>query len=553
MAVFLVIIGFIGHYSSMQLEASQDALYSTNLLGIKNLYDARPHVRVIEKLMIQAMLPQTTPEQVNTIHEEIKSRRTSLDKALEAFEMTGISDYEKGKLSAIRQKLDEAKLDRENLMRFCAEGKKDDAYTLFQSHIAPRYDTINGILRELADYKDKEAVGAKHQAMLFASTMEKTIWSITLIAVIIAILIGMIISRMITKPLVAVMTNLSAIADGKLSVPLLDSSSRDEMGHLAASLNATTISLRSLIEQCSQAVDLVSASSQELTASSSLSSEASLQITSAITKTAENVEKQLYEVNDASTMVEQISTGIQLVADNAVNVAGMAEQTAQAGDKGQQSINRAITQMENIGGSAGQVDAAVNKLADSSKQIGEIVNVISGIAAQINLLALNAAIEAARAGEQGRGFAVVAEEVRKLAEQSQIAAKEITDLIHANFDNIENAVVSMKTSIQDVTTGISVVNEAGEAFSQIASLVYQVSSQVSDISASVQEMASSSQQVASTIHDIGQTSKNTSSQIQYVASAAEEQSASMEEIATASQSLANLAKELQNTVRKFTL
>ena len=130
-------------------------------------------------------------------------------------------------------------------------------------------------------------------------------------------------------------------------------------------------------------------------------------------------------------------------------------------------MDQAIGQMKNVGQGAQKAQGAAGDLEAGSRQIEAIVGLISNIAGQTNLLALNAAIEAARAGEQGRGFAVVAEEVRKLAEQSEQAARQIKDLIGKNDANIRNVVEVISHTIQDIDTGVTLVGKAGDGFGDI--------------------------------------------------------------------------------------
>lgn len=207
-----------------------------------------------------------------------------------------------------------------------------------------------------------------------------------------------------------------------------------------------------------------------------------------------------------------------------------------------------MAQLENTVNTSAEV---VEKLGERSKEIGQIVDTISGIAGQTNLLALNAAIEAARAGEQGRGFAVVAEEVRKLAEQSQEAAGRIAQLIGDIQGDTDKAVVAMSEGTREVKMGADVVNAAGDMFREIVELVSQVSAQVREISAAIQQMASGSQQIVGVVQKIDRLSKSSSVESQSVSAATEEQLASMEEIAAASQTLSKLAQDLQVEVTKF--
>lgn len=218
---------------------------------------------------------------------------------------------------------------------------------------------------------------------------------------------------------------------------------------------------------------------------------------------------------------------------------------------GGQTIELAIAQMGKIETTVNSSAQVVSKLGERSKEIGQIVATISGIAGQTNLLALNAAIEAARAGEQARGFTVVAEEVRKLAEQSQEATKKIAVLIGEIQGDTDNAVVAMNNGTREVKSGADVVDSAGIAFREIVNLVSEVSSQVREISAAMQQMAAGSQQIISSVNKIDELGKKSIGETQNVSAAAEEQLVAMEEIASSSQVLAKLADELQTSVAGF--
>jgi len=376
-----------------------------------------------------------------------------------------------------------------------------------------------------------------------------TIAVVLLVAAVVVILFA----RRIARPIRKIESAAARIAAGDISANRLDIRSNDEIGRLGRAFEAMSENLRALIIKVGASTDQVAASAEELNASAEQSAQAAMQIAQVITEVAVGAEKQQKAVEHTAATVEQMSAGIRQIADNTEKVASASANSAEIAATGSKSIEESIGQMNIIEKTVTKSAEVVAKLGERSKEIGHIVEVISGIAGQTNLLALNAAIEAARAGEQGRGFAVVAEEVRKLAEQSQEAAKQIADLIGEIRLDTDQAVAAMHEGTQEVRTGAEVVTHAGQAFQDIFGAVNAVSRQIGEISGSIQELAGGSQQIVKAVQDIDAVSKETSSQTQTVSAATQEQSATMQEIAASSQALAKMAEELITAVNKFRL
>ncbi len=373
-------------------------------------------------------------------------------------------------------------------------------------------------------------------------------------ALVVLIVAGLIIAwyaRRIARPINTLDMAARRIADGDISASKIDINSNDEIGRLGRSFEQMTNHLRSVVKDTLKVSEQVAASSEELTASAEQSAQAANQIAASITNVAAGLNEQMNAATETSAVVEQMSADIQQVAGNANQVAAQSAQTADNAKNGANIVDKAVGQMEVIAESAKVVAGAIAKLNDKSKEIGQIVDTISGIAGQTNLLALNAAIEAARAGEQGRGFAVVAEEVRKLAEESQEAAKQIAALIGEIQVDTGKAVEAMGNGAREVQLGTEIVTEAGQTFREIANLATAGSSQVKEISTAVQQMATGSRQIVGSVKKIDAFSTKSSGEAQSVSAAAEEQLASMEEIASSSQALAKLAQDLQTLVARF--
>lgn len=328
-------------------------------------------------------------------------------------------------------------------------------------------------------------------------------------------------------------------------------SSVDEFADIGISLNQVREKIRPMIGEILYSAQQVATASEELTANSEQVAQAANYVCSAVLQVADGAAQQRVSVNKSIAEIEQMSISIQQVAANTSQATQSSEKTAAAARKGAMSITTAIDQMASIESAVLDSAGVVRNLGERSQEIGQIVDTIAAIAQQTNLLALNAAIEAARAGEQGRGFAVVAEEVRKLAEQSQEATKQIASLIAEIQNQTGKAVSAMQLGTQVVKTGTEVVNTAGGAFSEIVELIYQVTGQIHEISANLQQITNGNQVVVTTAKDIGTTSQKAVEETQGVSASSQEQLASMEEIASSTQTLSKLAEKLQNVVTFF--
>lgn len=382
-----------------------------------------------------------------------------------------------------------------------------------------------------------------------------TLKSISIVTTITVLIITAIIvawyARRIARPIRKLEIAAKRIATGDLTQIELSINSKDEIGRLSQSFEQMTRNLLGLLRQIRGATEQVAASAQELTASSEQSAHAASQIATSIIQVASGTNEQVLASADTTTAVDQISAGIQQIAANASQVSAHSSQAAEKAENGAKAVETVATQMEKIQATVNASAAVVTKLGERSKEIGQIVYTIAGIAGQTNLLALNAAIEAARAGDQGRGFAVVAEEVRKLAEQSEEAAKRIAGLIGEVRVDTENAVAAMDNGTQEVKNGAEVVNATGAAFQEIVALVAGVSNKVKEMSTALQKMALDSQRIVDSVRKIDALGKASAGEAQGVSAAAQEQLASMEEIASSSQALAKLAEDLQEAVAAF--
>ena len=551
MSFFLATIGIIGYVFFNRAGNFIDQFYSHNLISIQTINQARSDSNALKSsaLALTSYTMDGATEKAQLA--QIDTRENSIDKFIADFKPMATTAYESERIIKIKDEFQSIKDITKKAIDYSQAGNKMEAQDYYFKNGFSKQDDFQTLLRELGTFNVSQAKNLAISENNTITFVKMILLLLPIIVIIVAILVGIVITGMITVPINEVVANIKEIASGNLTIADLKLDSKDEIGVLAQGLNAMTANVRTLIGQVATSAEQLAAASEEMTASTDELAQASDQVSAAIQQVATGAEMQSISIDETSSAIEKMSKAIQEMVASSNEVAEQASNTSLAAKEGQTVVGKAVSQMEKVGHATAEVQVAVDQLEQGSNTIGEITNVISGIAAQTNLLALNAAIEAARAGEQGRGFAVVAEEVRKLAEQSHVAAEQISSLINDNQLKIHNAVKAMQAGTADVKDGIEVVTSAGETFVQITGSINQVVIQIQEVSSTVEDMASSSQLILTSINQIESISKDNMTQSQLVTAATEEQTATSAQIASASQSLATMAQDLQVLISKF--
>jgi methyl-accepting chemotaxis protein len=394
------------------------------------------------------------------------------------------------------------------------------------------------------------------------------------------------------------------VASGDLTAEVRPRSDKDALGHAFLQLTAQQ---RELIGKVKAAAANVAEASKQLTKAAEQTAQATQQITSTIQQvargasdqstslqqTAGSVEQltraidqiaggsqeQVKVVEQATRVAEKVSMAIEEVSGNAQAGAKEWENTAQSAIGGARKTHETVAGMDRIRKAMDLVSARITDLGERSGEIGKIVATIDDIAAQTNLLALNAAIEAARAGEQGRGFAVVADEVRKLAERSSGATKEIAALVSGTQAGVREAVSAMQQGSKEVEAGYKLAMDAGGTLDDILSRSQSVGKQVGQISlasqalndlsremvetmerinriaeqnsAATQEMSASSDVVSKAVEATAGVAEENSAASEEVSASVEEMSAQVQESLAAAQSMTDMSEEMERAVSVF--
>jgi methyl-accepting chemotaxis protein len=396
------------------------------------------------------------------------------------------------------------------------------------------------------------------------------------------------------------------ISNGDLTSTIHLKSDKDALGN---AFKRMVESLRNSVGQVAESATALNNASAQLASASMQTGEATSQIattiqqvakgivqeTDSITHTAHSVEQmgraidgvakgaqeQAKAISMASQITSRINTAIEQVTNNAQAVTRDSAQAAAYSRDGAKTVKETIIGMETIRSKVGLSATKVEEMGTRSEEIGAIVETIEDIASQTNLLALNAAIEAARAGEQGKGFAVVADEVRKLAERSSLATKEIAALIKGIQKTVNEAVTAMQASAVEVEAGVARANSAGEVLDNIlgaAESVYKqaedagkaaakvsaaatelveavdsVSAVIEENTAATEEMTTNSSELTQAIENIASVSEENSAAVEQVSASTEEVSAQVEGVSTSAVAMMEMAKNLEQVVRQFKL
>ena len=552
MALFIGIVGFIGYYFDRKASVQMTDIYAIRLMSIKYINDASSQSRAAEAEMFHMML-ETDFGARNEQLKQIYIRAKNFDISYSNYLKLPAGSYEKERWPKIQQELTDYTDERNKVMDLAYRGDLRGAYDYFIEHAQSHLNALNVLLEELADFSAKSANIIYSQNAVDHALVAKLIIFIPILIAFLCIILGFMMARIISNPIKKVLVSVDRVAGGDLAIKDIIIKGNDEAGQLATSFNTMKRNLHGLVKQVSQSSEQVAASSEELTAIAEQNTQASAQIAASIELVAQGTEKQVRAVKETSLAVEEISASTKEVAASTVEITNSMVKTLATTQAGQKALDRVVQEIKNISVGSNRVQHSIMELSTSSEKIGQIIEVITGIADQTNLLALNAAIEAARAGEHGRGFAVVAEEVRKLAQQSREATTQITFFIDQNHRNIDAAVTVMEDGVNNVKAGVEVVSVAEQAFSEIAYLVENVSAQMEQISATIQQITSGNQQIVTSVSQVDLISKETSGQAQTVSAGVEEQTASMEQVASSAQSLAAMAAELQSIIHRFVI
>lgn len=505
--LLLVIVMIVGTKNMAIINDKLDRIYNVNNVRISLANDMMGSMSIISLEMRNLMLLKDAATR-NEANKHIEDARQKYAAALKQIKELDQTEEGQKLLVKVEEALGKAQSANNKVIELGMANKSTEALPIVVNESGPAMAKVDKALQELVKYQEGRNDFRYEEANKTYASSRKIMFLFSGFAIVLGIIISFFLTRSISNPVAELVKVANVASSGDLTAEI-QLNSRDEIGKLAKAFKEMISQMRELVSQIIEKSNTVSSASQQLSA---------------------NSEQTSASANETAATMTQIATMVDQVNSNTQEVSVTSEIANKHANVGNRGIVRVTEQMQAITLSAQESANVIDGLSRKSEEIKQIVELITNIADQTNLLALNAAIEAARAGEHGRGFTVVAEEVRKLAEQSASAAKEIKNLIGAIQLESQRAVESTTAGRKEVEAGSVVVQEVGEAFKEIISAVEGLTSQIQEVASATEQMSSGVQSVAATT---------------------EEQTSAMEEVSASAESLTKLAFELNSLVGKF--
>nr|WP_246517030.1 methyl-accepting chemotaxis protein [Clostridium aciditolerans] len=325
----------------------------------------------------------------------------------------------------------------------------------------------------------------------------------------------------------------------------------DEIGVLGISFNNMIENLRGITAKINEVSQNLATSSKSLLSSTEQVAEVSEEISNSTQEVADGAEKQVRAAEDVSQSMKNVVSNISTIRDQVTNVMKFSDDTSRLAADGREKMDNMVNQIGIIKNSVNYSSKIISELQETSKQIGNIVQIIDGIADQTNLLALNASIEAARAGEAGKGFAVVAEEVRKLAEESMRSSNNIKDLIISTQQKTDKALIAIEEGNRESEKGQSIVKTVGDSLNEILKSFDETRTNLQRVNEMVINSKDNIDRMDDNINEIQAVTTNTAANTEEVAASTEEQTAVLQQVTESVQQLTQMALELEDSIKIF--
>ncbi|WP_454833064.1 methyl-accepting chemotaxis protein [Pseudomonas veronii] len=517
---------FLGVFALNQMSKIRAAAEDITLSSVPSIRALDEFTQLTLRLRVLSyrLLTNRRPDAQQKTLETIEQRNQQIRTAQGIYEKLIDSSEERAAYDEYVRLLAQYHQIEERMKSMSRANQVDELRELLNSELLSNAEQINAVLARLADINNKMALATNQQAKDQYNLAFDLVVGLLVIATTLTLLFAWLLTRSITLPIAQALDAAEEIAEGNLTRPIKVDGD-DEAGRLLAAMAKMQDKLRDTLQRIAGSATQLASAAEELNAVTD--------------ESARGLTQQNNEIEQAATAVNEMTSAVEEVARNAVSTSEASRNATTSAGDGRDLVQETVSAIERMSGDVQATATLIGDLANESRDIGKVLDVIRGLTDQTNLLALNAAIEAARAGEAGRGFAVVADEVRALAHRTQQSTSEIERMIGSIQAGTEHAVDSMRNSTERAESTLNIAKGAGMSLDTINTAIVEINERNLVIASAAEEQAQVAREVDRNLVNIRDLS------VQSATGAGQTSAASSE--------LSRLAVDLNGMVGRFRL
>ncbi|NWE86576.1 methyl-accepting chemotaxis protein [Pseudomonas reactans] len=517
---------FLGVFALNQMSKIRGATEDITLSSVPSIRALDEFTQLTLRLRVLSyrLLTNREPEVQQKTLEAFELRNQQIRTAQGIYEKLIESSEERSTYDEYVRLLGQYHQIEERMKSLSRANQVEELRALLNTELLSNSEQVNAVLTRLLDINNKMALATNKDAEDQYNMAFNMVVSLLVIATLLTLLFAWLLTRSITLPISQALEAAEEVAEGNLTRPI-KVDGNDEAGRLLAAMAKMQDKLRDTLQRIAGSATQLASAAEELNAVTD--------------ESARGLTQQNNEIEQAATAVNEMTSAVEEVARNAVSTSEASRNATTSAGDGRDLVQETVSAIERMSGDVQATATLIGDLANESRDIGKVLDVIRGLADQTNLLALNAAIEAARAGEAGRGFAVVADEVRALAHRTQQSTSEIERMIGSIQAGTEHAVDSMRNSTERAESTLNIAKGAGISLDTINTAIVEINERNLVIASAAEEQAQVAREVDRNLVNIRDLS------VQSATGASQTSAASSE--------LSRLAVDLNGMVGRFRL
>ena len=475
----MLVLGVFALNQMSKIRAATEDITSASVPSIRAL-DEFTQLTLRLRVLSYRLLTNREPDVQQKTLEAFELRNQQIRTAQGIYEKLISSTEERNAYNEYVRLLGQYRQIEERMKSLSRANQVNELRTLLNTELLDNSEQVNAVLTRLLDINNDDANATNQRAKDQYDMAFDLVVGLLVIATALTLLFAWLLTRSITLPIAQALEAAEEVAEGNLTRPITVDGN-DEAGRLLAAMAKMQHKLRDTLQRIAGSATQLASAAEELNAVTD--------------ESARGLTQQNNEIEQAATAVNEMTSAVEEVARNAVSTSEASRNATTSAGDGRDLVQETVSAIERMSTDVQAPASLIGDLANESRDIGKVLDVIRGLADQTNLLALNAAIEAARAGEAGRGFAVVADEVRALAHRTQQSTSEIERMIGSIQTGTEHAVDSMRNSTERAESTLNIARGAGLSLDTINTAIVEINERNLVIASAAEEQAQVAREV----------------------------------------------------------